>query len=92
MAGRRLDFKNHRNWAESLTIVLQLGLTMAGCIVSCFFAGRFIDRWLGLRAVATVALTLFGVLGGAVVCYRQIMETLSPPKPNEGNRPNGDQH
>ena len=31
---------------------------MAGCIVSCFFAGRFIDRWLGLRAVATVALGL----------------------------------
>jgi lipid-A-disaccharide synthase-like uncharacterized protein len=89
MAGTRLDFKKHRNWAESLTIVLQLGLTMAGCIVSCFFAGRFIDQWLGSRAIATVLFTLFGVIGGAVVCYRQIMEALSPPKPNEGTRSDG---
>jgi ATP synthase protein I len=89
MAGRRLDFKQHRNWAESLTIVLQLGLTMAGCIVSCFFAGRFIDQWLGIRAIATVTFTLFGIIGGAVVCYRQIMEALTPPKPGEGTHHNG---
>ncbi|WP_372682237.1 AtpZ/AtpI family protein, partial [Desulfosarcina sp.] len=27
---------------------MQLGLTMAGCIVFCFFVGHYLDKWLGL--------------------------------------------
>jgi len=71
------DYKKHRPWAENLSIVLQIGLTMAGCIVACFFAGRYLDRLLHSGGLMTVLATLFGIIGGGVVCYRQIMETLA---------------
>ena len=68
------DYKKNRVWAENLTIVMQLGLTMAGCIVLCFFIGRYIDQWLGTRGVFITIFTIFGVIGGANVAYRQILE------------------
>ena len=71
------NYRQHKPWSESLSIVLQIGLTMAGCIVCCFFAGRYLDRWFGSGGVLTVLLTLFGIVGGGVVSYRQIMEILT---------------
>ena len=53
--------------------MLQLGLTMAGCIAFGFFTGRWLDGWLGGGGIWTVLLLLFGIIGGGVVCYRQIM-------------------
>lgn len=84
-----LDYKRHRPWAEHLSIVLQIGLTMAGCIVFCFFAGRYLDRLLGSGGVMTVLLTLFGIIGGGVVCYRQIMETLTDRAGADGDSGHG---
>ena len=72
-----LNYKQQRPWAENLAIVLQIGLTMAGCIVACFFAGRYLDDWFGSHGVLTLLLTLFGIIGGGVVSYRQIMETFA---------------
>ncbi|MBL0713623.1 MAG: AtpZ/AtpI family protein [Desulfosarcina sp.] len=74
--GLFFNYKKNKTWAENISIVMQLGLTMAGCIVCCFLAGRWLDQWLGSRGILTVGLTLFGVVGGAVVAYRQIMEVL----------------
>jgi F0F1-type ATP synthase assembly protein I len=86
-----LDYKRHRPWAENLSIVLQIGLTMAGCIVACFFAGRYLDRWFDSRGIFTVLLTLFGIIGGGVVSYRQIMETFADrPKPDSGSNHGSD--
>jgi F0F1-type ATP synthase assembly protein I len=68
------NYKKNRSWAENLSIVLQLGLTMAGCIVFCFFVGYWLDRWLNTRGVFIAIFTLLGVAGGANVAYRQIME------------------
>ncbi|MGD8367484.1 MAG: AtpZ/AtpI family protein [Desulfobacterales bacterium] len=68
------DYKKNRPWAENLTIVMQLGLTMAGCIVFCFFVGYWLDGWLKTRGVFITIFTLLGVVGGANVAYRQIME------------------
>lgn len=70
-----LNYDKHRPWAENLSVVLQIGLTMAGCIVFCFFVGRYLDRLFGSGGIMTVLATLFGIIGGGVVCYRQIMET-----------------
>jgi F0F1-type ATP synthase assembly protein I len=72
-----LNYKKHRPWAENLSIVLQIGLTMAGCIIFCFFIGYYLDRWAGSRGILTVLLTLFGIIGGGVVSYRQIMEVFA---------------
>ncbi len=68
------DYKKNRVWAENLSIVMQLGLTMAGCIILCFFIGRYIDQWLGTRGIFITVFTIFGVVGGANVTYRQILE------------------
>ena len=70
-------YQKNRPWAEGLTIVLQIGLTVAGSIFFCFFLGRWIDGHLGSRGIFTVLFLLFGVGGGATVAYRQIMETLA---------------
>ena len=72
-----LNYKKHRPWAENLSIVLQLGLTMAGCIVFCFFIGNYLDRWVGSHGILTVLMTLFGIIGGGIVSYRQIMEVFA---------------
>ena len=75
-----LDYKKHRAWAENLSIVMQIGLTMAGCVVFCFFIGLTIDRWLGIRGPFTVVFILLGIAGGANVVYRQIMDIIGPKK------------
>lgn len=77
MARRRrsiFEYRKNRAWAENLTIVMQIGLTMAGCICFCFFVGLFIDRWVGTRGVFVTVFTILGVAGGANVVYRQILE------------------
>lgn len=69
-----IDYKKNRSWAENLTIVMQLGLTMVGCIAFCFFIGLKLDQWLGSKGVFITIFTLLGIIGGANVAYRQVME------------------
>jgi len=68
------DYKKNRPWAENLQIVMQLGLTMVGCIIFCLFVGYQIDKWLGTRGIFITLFIFLGVIGGAVVTYRQIMD------------------
>ena len=70
------NYKKNRAWAENLSIVMQIGLTMAGCILFCFFIGFYLDKWLGTRGVFITIFLLLGVIGGAVTVYRQILQTL----------------
>ena len=77
------NYKKNRDWAENLTIVMQLGLTMAGCIVFCFFIGHYLDKWLGFRGVFTTIFILLGIAGGANVCYRQVLEVTDPKKKDD---------
>lgn len=74
------DYKKNRPWAENLTIVMQLGLTMVGCIVFCFFIGLKLDQWLGTKGIFVTIFTILGVVGGANVAYRQIMEIFEEKK------------
>jgi len=71
------NYKKHRDWSENLSIVMQLGLTMAGCIIFCFFIGYVMDRWLGTRGFFITIFIILGIIGGANVCYRQIIEITS---------------
>lgn len=83
------NFKKNRAWAENLAIVMQIGLTMAGCIVFCFFIGLYLDKWLGTRGIFITIFTILGVVGGGVTVYRQIMEVTEDKGNNRESRDNG---
>jgi ATP synthase protein I len=68
------NYKKNRAWAEGLHIVMQIGLTMAGCIVFCFFIGLYLDKWLGTKGIFVSIFIILGVIGGGVTVYRQIMD------------------
>jgi F0F1-type ATP synthase assembly protein I len=74
----RFNYNKHRGWIEHLSILMQIGLTMAGCIVFCFFVGFYLDRWIGTKGLFTVLFIFLGVIGGAVTVYRQIRDVLEP--------------
>ena len=84
------NYKKNRAWAENLSIVMQIGLTMAGCIVFCFFIGLALDRWLGTKGIFVTIFTILGVIGGAVTVYRQILQTLDDQPGNRNDSTNGD--
>jgi F0F1-type ATP synthase assembly protein I len=85
-----LNYKKNRAWAENLSIVMQIGLTMAGCIVFCFFIGLYLDKWLGTKGIFVTLFIILGIVGGAVTVYRQISETLKTPLENNKDSTNGD--
>ncbi len=82
-------YKENRTWTEHMQIVAQLGLTMAGSIMFCFFVGRLLDGWLELRGIFTSLFIILGVIGGAVVVYRQIMEITEPDKDRDKKNGSG---
>ena len=83
------DYKQERPWVENLYVVTQLGLTMAGCIAFCFFVGLYLDRWLGTRGVFITIFILLGVIGGANVVYRQILDITQQKEDHTNNSDNG---
>ena len=74
------DFKKNRPWAENLQIIMQLGLTMAGCILFCFYVGYKLDAWLKTKGVLLAVFIILGIVGGAITSYRQIMEVFKSNK------------
>lgn len=82
-----LDFKKNRAWADSLHILMQLGLTMVGSILFCLWLGITLDKWLETEGIFTAVFILLGIVGGGVTVYRQISETMnaSDKKQNEPN-------
>lgn len=80
MGKKFFDYKKNEAWAENLSIVMQLGLTMAGCILFCFYIGYKLDGWLGTKGVFVTIFILLGIVGGGLVVYRQIMEIFEEKK------------
>jgi F0F1-type ATP synthase assembly protein I len=83
------NYKKNRAWAENLSIVMQIGLTMAGCIVFCFFIGFYLDKWLSTRGIFVTLFIILGIVGGAVTVYRQILKTLEDRPENNNDLKNG---
>ncbi len=83
------NYKKNRVWAENLSVVMQIGLTMAGCILFCFFIGFYLDKWLGTRGIFITIFIILGVIGGAVTVYRQILQTLNDQPQNNNDSNNG---
>ncbi|MBU0514173.1 MAG: AtpZ/AtpI family protein [Proteobacteria bacterium] len=70
---RRPDKGRPRYW-EHLTLVSQVGFTMAGSVILFLLAGFFLDRLLGTGGLFTAMLTVLGVIGGGYTVYRQILK------------------
>lgn len=68
-------------------VVMQIGLTMAGCIIFCFWIGYVIDNWLGTKGLFVTVGTILGIAGGANVVYRQIMDVFPESKPEGTDAP-----
>jgi F0F1-type ATP synthase assembly protein I len=83
------NYKKNRAWAEGLHIVMQAGLTMAGCIVFCFLIGLYLDRWLDTKGIFIAVFTILGVIGGGVTVYRQIMDVTKDNKAPGEEQENG---
>jgi ATP synthase protein I len=87
--GLLFDFKKHREWIDDFALVSQLGFTMVGCIVLCFFIGLYLDRWVGTRGIFLTVFTILGVVGGAYTVYRQINEILKKKGEKNNHTNNG---
>jgi F0F1-type ATP synthase assembly protein I len=68
---------------------MQIGLTMAGCIIFCFFLGLYIDKWLGTKGIFVTIFTILGVIGGGITVYRQILEVIEDNNNEQKNRDAG---
>ena len=68
------NYEKNKDWTENLSIIMQLGLTMAGCIFFCFLIGRYLDKWLGTGGIFLTLFVVLGVIGGGNTVYRQILE------------------
>jgi F0F1-type ATP synthase assembly protein I len=79
-------YNKHRVWTENLAIVMQVGLTMAGCILFCFFLGFYLDKWIGTRGIFVSIFTVLGVIGGGITVYRQILEVTDEKNGNSENK------
>ncbi len=78
------NYGKNRSWVENLTVVMQIGLTMAGCVVFCFFVGLYLDKWIGTRGVFVTVFIILGVIGGGVTVYRQIADVLNENPDHKG--------
>ena len=74
MGNKIFSFKEHAKWIDSTTLVMQVGLTMAGSILFCLAIGYYLDKWLNTKPIFIILFILLGIVGGAVTVYRQIME------------------
>jgi len=78
------DYKKNRPWAENMQIIMQLGLTMVGCVGFCFYIGFQIDKWFEIKGLFVTVFTILGVIGGGVVVYKQIMEIFEDENSQNG--------
>ena len=83
------DLKKNKPWTQDATIIMQLGLTMVGCIAFCFYIGFKLGELFGFKALFMIIFIVLGVVGGGVVCYRQILEITSGSKQGDNDNPPG---
>lgn len=82
--------REYKELMEQLTLVTQLGLTMAGSIIFGFAVGYYLDKWLGTRGLFLSVFTILGIIGGGYTVYRQIIKA-GPGREGEGPPKSGDQ-
>ena len=79
-------YDKNRDWLENLSITTQLGLTMAGCVLFCFFVGRWLDSFIGTKGIFITIFIILGIIGGGNTVYRQILEITDESYKNRWKR------
>ena len=74
------NLKSNTDVLGDLSIIMQIGLTMAGCIIFCFFIGLCLDKWLKTKGIFVTIFIVLGVIGGGNTVYRQIIEIMKEGK------------
>jgi len=85
----RFEVMKNNHWLGDIYVVMQFGLTIAGCILFCFFIGLYLDRWLGTKGVFITIFIILGVAGGANVAYRQINKALKEEQKRDDSSDDG---
>jgi len=81
------DFKKEKEWVNNVTLVTQLGLTMAGSILLGLVIGYYLDKWLLHTKGPFISIfILLGIAGGGYTVYRQIMEATNQDRKNEKDK------
>ncbi|MBU0544616.1 MAG: AtpZ/AtpI family protein [Proteobacteria bacterium] len=84
-----INYKKNRVLFEDLSVMMQFGLTMAGCILFCLMIGWYLDKWLGTKGIFITIFIILGVIGGGNTVYRQILEITDPKKNKKKSHSNG---
>jgi len=69
MERKIFSFKEHTKWVDSTTLVMQVGLTMAGSILFCLAIGYYLDKFLNTKPVFIIIFILLGIVGGGITVY-----------------------
>jgi len=78
------DIKKEKEWMNQVTMVTQLGLTMAGSILFGLLVGYYLDKWLlNTKGPFIVVFILLGIVGGGYTVYREIMKATDQDQKNE---------
>ena len=62
-----------RSIGKYLTLVYQIGFTVVVSVGLFLFIGRWLDQWLGLPGIFTIAGVIAGAAGSFYLVYKAIM-------------------
>ena len=82
-----------REIIKYLSLVTQIGLTLAANVIVGLFAGRFLDRWLDTGVIFLIIFIILGIASGFRSVYKLIMglEQKRPEesRPDQEEKPEG---
>lgn len=68
----------HREWAKALTVLSQIGITIAACLLIGVGGGLLLDRFFGTLPWIMIAGSILGV----IAAFRSILELI----PKDGDK------
>ena len=66
--------KKDNSVLRAFSLISQLGLTTAGCVIVGLLFGRFLDRWLGTAPLFTLILVFIGAGAALKIIYDLAMD------------------
>ena len=74
MENEKKEKKKDDGVLKALSLISQLGLTTAGCVIVGLLIGRFLDNWLGTAPWFTIIFSFIGAGAAFKVIYDLAMD------------------